>query len=202
MPDAFRLSIIVSALPERVYSAWLDSGAHTAFTGGEAKIDPAIGGKFTAWDGYILGRTVELLQGRRIVQTWRTKEFPSGSPDSRVEIQLEFAEGGTRLTILHSNIPEGQGERYRKGWNDHYFQPMREYFARLLAGPNAPPPPKRGKAARPSSPPKAPASKAQAKPAAKKKAAPPKKGGSKKAAKKPTKAAARRPASKGKKRQR
>jgi uncharacterized protein YndB with AHSA1/START domain len=138
--DAFRLSTLVSALPERVYSAWLDSNAHTAFTGGAAKVDAAIGGKFTAWDGYIQGRTVELLQGRRIVQTWRTKEFPPASPDSRLEVQFESAEGQTRVTILHSNIPEGQGERYKKGWYDHYFTPMREYFARLLGGPTLPAP--------------------------------------------------------------
>jgi uncharacterized protein YndB with AHSA1/START domain len=135
--DGFRVSTLVSALPERVYSAWLDSGAHTAFTGGEAKIDPTIGGKFTAWDGYIQGRTVELLQGRRIVQIWRTKEFPSGSADSRLEIQFEAAEGGTRVTILHSNIPLGHGERYKNGWHDNYFNPMRDYFARLLAGPGS-----------------------------------------------------------------
>jgi uncharacterized protein YndB with AHSA1/START domain len=136
--DAFRVSTLVSALPERVFSAWMDSGAHTAFTGGEAKIDPAVGGRFTAWDGYIQGRTVEFLAGRRLVQTWRTKEFPQGSADSRLEVQFESAEGGTRVTILHSNIPEGQGERYKTGWADHYFIPMREYFARLLAGPDVP----------------------------------------------------------------
>ena len=146
--DAFRLTTLVSALPERVYSAWLDSGAHTAFTGGPAKIDPTIGGKFTAWDGYIQGRTVELLQGRRIVQIWRTTEFPAGSADSRLEVQFEGAEGGTRITILHSNIPLGQGERYKAGWNDHYFLPMRDYFARLLASPDG----ARKKAAPPAAP--------------------------------------------------
>jgi uncharacterized protein YndB with AHSA1/START domain len=164
MPDAFRTSTIVSALPERVYAAWMDSGAHSAFTGSDAKIDPTIGGKFTAWDGYIQGRTIDLLQGRRIVQIWRTKEFPHGSPDSRLEIQLESAEGGTRLTILHSNIPEGQGERYKQGWTDNYFQPMREYFARLLRGPDAPA--NRPKKAAPKVAPKPPAQKAAPKKAA------------------------------------
>jgi uncharacterized protein YndB with AHSA1/START domain len=178
--DAFRIWTIVSAMPERVYSAWMDSGAHSAFTGGEAKIDPTIGGKFTAWDGYIQGRTIDLLQGRRIVQIWRTKEFPHGSPDSRVEIQLESADGGTRLTILHSNIPLGQGERYKQGWVDNYFQPMREYFGRLLAGPDGPPtmPPKKAAAAKPV---KAPAKAAKAVPKPAPKKAPPKKVATKKA---------------------
>jgi uncharacterized protein YndB with AHSA1/START domain len=131
MPDAFRITSMVPGLPERVYAAWLDSGAHTAFTGKTAKIDPSIGGKFVALDGYIHGRTVELLPGRRIVQTWRTKEFPHSAHDSRLEIQFESAEGATRVTILHSLLPEGQGERYKKVWTDRYFYPIRGYFGRL-----------------------------------------------------------------------
>ena len=209
MPDAFRISTVVSGLPERVYSAWLDSAGHTAFTRSEAKIDPTIGGKFTAWDGYIQGRTVELLSGRRLVQTWRTKEFPHSSSDSRLEVQFEWAEGGTRITILHSNIPDGQGERYKKGWSDNYFNPMKDYFARLFLGPS---PGSKGaakSAPRPSSPPKASA-KASAKPALKKPA--PSKAAPKKSAKKPEmkkpsrqahlKSAAKRPAAKAKTRKR
>jgi len=141
MPDAFRLTSMVPGLPERVYAAWLDSGAHTAFTGKTAKIDPNIGGKFVALDGYVHGRTVELLPGRRIVQTWRTKEFPHSAHDSRLEIQFESADGATRVTILHSHIPEGQGERYKKAWTDRYFYPMRGYFGRLAQAAGAPSPP-------------------------------------------------------------
>ena len=199
--DAFRLSTLVSALPERVFSAWMDSGAHSAFTGGEAKIDPAIGGKFTAWDGYIQGRTVELLQGRRIVQIWRTKEFPSASADSRLEIQFEAAEGGTRVTVLHSNIPLGQGERYKTGWHDHYFSPMRDYFARLLAGPTVPK--KKVSAPIPKAAPKKPDVKVASKKAASpKKATATKPGGKKPLHQSRTKAAAKRPARKPKGRKR
>jgi uncharacterized protein YndB with AHSA1/START domain len=135
MPDAFRITSMVPGLPERVYSAWLDSGAHAAFTGASAKIDPTIGGKFAVLDGTVQGRTVELLPGRRIVQTWRAKEFPNGSRDSRLEIQFEGAEGSTRVTIMHSLLPPGQGERQKQTWIARYFQPMRAYFGRLIGGP-------------------------------------------------------------------
>jgi uncharacterized protein YndB with AHSA1/START domain len=139
MPDAFRISSMVPGLPERVYSAWLDSGAHAAFTGASAKIDPTIGGKFAVLDGAVQGRTVELLPGRRIVQTWRAKEFPNGSRDSRLEIQFEGAEGSTRVTIMHSLLPPGLGERQKQNWIARYFQPMRSYFGRLVGTPPTPP---------------------------------------------------------------
>ena len=66
----------------------------------------------------------------RIVQAWRTGEFAESDPDSRLEIRLEAVGEGTRLTLEHSNIPSGQAESYKAGWEEWYFAPMREYFKR------------------------------------------------------------------------
>lgn len=132
MLETIQLSTILPASPETIYRAWLDSQEHTAFTGGEAVIDPHVGGKFTAWDGYIQGTTLELEPYRRIVQSWRTAEFPDGSPDSRLEVLLEAVHGGTQLTLIHSGIPEGQGKDYGPGWEENYFEPMNRYFSALL----------------------------------------------------------------------
>lgn len=111
-----------------LYAAWLSSSKHSAFTGGEAEISPKVGSKFTAWDGYISGETVILEPDQRIVQRWRTTEFADHDPDSELEIILEETEGGTRILLRHTKIPAGQAKQYEKGWEDHYFAPMREYF--------------------------------------------------------------------------
>ncbi len=130
MSESFTVTAVIPATPLRVYQAWLDDREHGAFTGAKAEAEPGIGGAFTAWDGYIRGRTLELSEGRRILQAWRTSEFPPGSEDSLLEILLEEAPWGTRLTLRHSGIPEGQGESYESGWEDHYFEPLRRYFGR------------------------------------------------------------------------
>jgi len=127
--ESFTLTTIIPATPLRVYQAWLDEREHGAFTGAKAETEPGIGGAFTAWDGYIRGRTLELSEGQRILQSWRTSEFPPGSEDSLLEVLLEESSGGTRLTLRHSGIPEGQGESYEAGWVDHYFEPLKRYFA-------------------------------------------------------------------------
>jgi activator of HSP90 ATPase len=31
--------------------------------------------------------------------------------------------------LHHSDIPTGQGEEYRRGWEDYYFRPMQAYFS-------------------------------------------------------------------------
>jgi uncharacterized protein YndB with AHSA1/START domain len=128
MSDTLHLSIDLPASPAAVYEAWLNAEEHSAFTGAQATAEPGVGGQFTAWDGYIAGTTIELDTGRRIVQRWRTTEFPPESPDSLLEIVFEPVQGGTRLTLHHSELPEGSAPVYEKGWRDFYFTPMREYF--------------------------------------------------------------------------
>lgn len=129
--ERLRLVAVIPAPPEVVYAAWLDPEEHGRFTGGAATCDAKVGGAFTAWDGYIEGRHVLLEPGRRIVQRWRTSEFPEDAPDSKVEILFEpAAEGQTRLVLIHTDIPEDQGAQYQQGWSDHYFEPMKTYFGK------------------------------------------------------------------------
>ncbi len=127
--ESITLWEIFPASPREIYDSWLSS-AHGKMVGSTATVDPRVGGAFTAWDGYIKGTTLELEPYRRIVQAWRTTEFSAAHPDSRLELMLEQVEGGTRLTIRHIEIPEGQAASLEQGWIDHYFRPMKEYFAR------------------------------------------------------------------------
>ncbi|HKI53332.1 MAG TPA: SRPBCC domain-containing protein [Anaerolineales bacterium] len=130
MKNGFTLSETFNAKPFELYAAWLSSGGHSAITGSTANVDGKIGGKFTAWDGYIFGSTLELTPDQRIVQAWQTSEFPDEAPASRLEVLFEEIEGGTRVTLTHSDMPKEQVESYRQGWEDFYFKPMREYFSK------------------------------------------------------------------------
>jgi uncharacterized protein YndB with AHSA1/START domain len=126
--ESFRISDLIPATPARVYAAWLDGDEHGRMTGGAATCDAQVGGQFTAWDGYIIGTNLELAPLARIVQSWRSSEFPDDAVESRLEVLLEPEGDSTRVTILHSDIPEGQGSQYEQGWQDHYFNPMKRYF--------------------------------------------------------------------------
>ena len=130
MSESIEISTVLPARAERIFHAWLDSDEHAAFTGDIAAIDASPGGAFTLWNGYITGRTLQLEPGRRIIQTWRTTEFPAAADDSLLEIVLDELPEGTRLTLLHTQIPEGQGARYQDGWLEHYFTRMAAYFNR------------------------------------------------------------------------
>ncbi|HTP03284.1 MAG TPA: SRPBCC domain-containing protein [Anaerolineales bacterium] len=130
MDTEFTISALIPASPEKVFRAWLSTEGHTAMTGSPASVVPRVGGEFTAWDGYITGKTTALKPYTRIVQDWRTTEFPDDCADSQIEIVLEAVEGGTRLTLTHRNIPAGQADGYKSGWVESYIEPMTGWFTR------------------------------------------------------------------------
>ena len=119
--------------PQQVYDAFLSSKGHSEMTGGSAKMSDKVGGKFTAWDGYIWGVNKELTSGKKIVQTWRTSDFPDDAEDSILKIELaatktKDGKSGTKLKMSHSNIPAGQEKSYGPGWHENYWEPMKAYF--------------------------------------------------------------------------
>jgi uncharacterized protein YndB with AHSA1/START domain len=130
MPYAFTLTTTIPASARDIYAAWLDSAAHSEMTGGEARMSGEVGAKVIAWDGYITGRNLDLVPGKRIVQSWRTREFTDEHEDSILTVTLDEVAGGTLLTLVHSKVPDGHKRYERGGWQDHYFEPMKKYFAK------------------------------------------------------------------------
>jgi uncharacterized protein YndB with AHSA1/START domain len=126
--EAIEVTAVIPASAAEVYAAWLDSEGHTAMTGGDAVIDAVVGGKHSAWGGYISGETRALEAGRRIEQTWYAQDFPEGSAPSLIVVTIEDDGEKARVHIAHSDIPEGMGPSYESGWQQHYFTPMMAYF--------------------------------------------------------------------------
>jgi activator of HSP90 ATPase len=125
----FTLKTTINATAKDIYTTWLSSKGHSAMTGADAAITAVVGKKFTAWDGYISGTNLELIPYNKIVQAWRTTSFKDSDEDSNIEIVLNETKGKTELTLTHSNIPK-DGEDYKKGWEDYYFIPMKDYFSK------------------------------------------------------------------------
>ncbi len=90
----FELSCTLPASPEAVYEAWLSSAAHGAMTGAKTKASKRVGAAFSAWDGYIVGKNIELVPGKRIVQSWRTSEFGADDPDFDDHRHFDAGRGG------------------------------------------------------------------------------------------------------------
>lgn len=123
-----RQSVFIEATPKEVYEALTDAKKHSEFTGSRATGDAVEGEGFTAWDGYIYGKHVRLEKGKRIVQEWRTTEWPADASPSNLTFTLKPSKGGTLLKMVHSKVPSEQAEAYDKGWDENYWEPLKRYF--------------------------------------------------------------------------
>jgi uncharacterized protein YndB with AHSA1/START domain len=117
------------ASPYAVYDALMTGKEHAAFTGGAARISRRVGGRFSAYDGYIHGRNLELVRGRRIVQAWVPTEatWPKGH-ESIVRFELSRIPSGTRLKFTHERVPVEHMGHLSEGWKNHYWAPLKTYL--------------------------------------------------------------------------
>lgn len=87
---------VIPAKPAEVYRVIADPEIHSAFTGARATGRARKGAKFTAWDGYIMGKTLIAEPGERLVQEWWTTGWPEDSTPSRLESRMEVQKASAR----------------------------------------------------------------------------------------------------------
>ena len=129
MADAIHQEVFIGASPERIYRAYMNADEHSTFTGGgKTEINASDGGAFSCHDGMITGRNVELVPGSLIVQAWRAANWEPGRY-SVVRIAMEPAADGTNLTLDQEGFPEGEKNMLEGGWQQRYWEPLRQYLA-------------------------------------------------------------------------
>jgi activator of HSP90 ATPase len=116
------------ASPARVYAALLDSSQFAAATGAPAAIGREAGSAFSLFGSVIVGRTIELIPDRRIVQAWRPAYWPPGVY-SLVHFELAAKGAQTALALDHTGFPEGDWAGLDSGWGLRYWEPFKKYFA-------------------------------------------------------------------------
>ena len=100
---SIKQTVTFKASPHDVYEALMDSKKHAKFTGGPAKISRKIGGSFSVFDGYATGKNIELIQDKKIVQSWRASVWDE-SDLSEVTFILTPKKSGTIISFLQKNI--------------------------------------------------------------------------------------------------
>jgi activator of HSP90 ATPase len=116
-----------TASPQRIYEALLDAKQFTAFSGMPAEINREVGGAFSLFSSHIVGRNVELTPNKRIVQAWRTADWPEGVY-SIARFELKAQGSGTHLVFDHIGFPEGLRDHLAEGWEGHYWERLKKYL--------------------------------------------------------------------------
>jgi activator of HSP90 ATPase len=120
-----RQSVTFKTSPHELYEALMDSKKHSKFTGSAANISRQVNGKFTAYDGSLEGKNLELVPDKKIVQLWRSTDWPEGHY-STASFSFKEITSGTRLTFTQTGVPEDDYENIKQGWYDYYWNPMKQ----------------------------------------------------------------------------
>ena len=120
--------ITVEATSSEVFEALIDQAKHAKFTGEPAKISRRAGGAFSCYDDYITGVTLEIVPSKRIVQAWRSRNWPKGVY-SIVTFELSKTSGGrTKLSFSQIGVPANDYKEKSGGWKSHYWQPLKRFL--------------------------------------------------------------------------
>jgi uncharacterized protein YndB with AHSA1/START domain len=111
----------IKATPAQIYYAFTNATALRGWMCNRSNVNAAVGGSyFLAWNQgyYTAGEFTALEQDRLIEMTWQGRGEPG---PTNVEILIEIDEDGTRITITHSELGEGElwatvADQFEKEW--------------------------------------------------------------------------------------
>jgi activator of HSP90 ATPase len=121
----FKKYYSIPAPPEDVYKALTVDITLQLWTGDKAEMIAEPNTEFSLWDGSILGKNLEFIEGKKIVQQWY---FGDQTEDSIVTIKLHPDKSGTSVELKHINIPDEDYDEIVEGWNENYFGSLREFY--------------------------------------------------------------------------
>src|SRR5215212_4337986 len=129
MPKTIYQKIVFkNANPKDLYDLYMDAKKHSTATGAPAKISAKEGEGYSAHNGYISGKNLQLVKNKLIVQTWRAQSWEKADVDSTFIIFLEEKGKDVVLHATHANIPDKYVESITKGWHNHYWKPWKKYL--------------------------------------------------------------------------
>ncbi|MEI8006132.1 MAG: SRPBCC domain-containing protein [Bacteroidota bacterium] len=115
----------IPAPPNEVYAALTNPVTLLLWTGEPAVMTTEPGTEFSLWDGSIVGKNLEFVEGSKIVQQW----YFEGQPEESIVTIILHAEGkGTSAELRHSNIPDTEYKDFVNGWDEYYFGALASFY--------------------------------------------------------------------------
>lgn len=115
----------IPAPPEEVYLALTKAQSIQLWTGADVQFEEEIGTEFSFWDGDIIGKNLEFVPGKKIVQQWY---FGEGNEPSIVTIKLHEDKKGTSLEFVQTNIPDEDFEEFTAGIEEYFLGGVADFF--------------------------------------------------------------------------
>ena len=121
----FKKTFSINAEPSDVYSALTNPYTIELWSGYPAVMSEESGSEFSLWEGDIVGRNLEFIPGRKVVQEWF---FGDQEVRSVVTITIHPDKANTKVTVEHTNIPDAEFANIAEGWRDYYIGAIIAFF--------------------------------------------------------------------------
>jgi activator of HSP90 ATPase len=129
MRSLIKQSVILPAPAEILYATYMDPAKHAEMTGMPVMISAESGSEFRAFNGQLSGAMLAAIPSRLVIQSWRSRHFGEGDPDSTLILAFAPEGGGGRIDLVHIDVPAQDYEGVTQGWETHYWEPWRRYLA-------------------------------------------------------------------------
>jgi activator of HSP90 ATPase len=114
----------IPASPEEVFMSLTDKAKLELWTRDKAEMTKEPGSEFSLFDGSIVGKNIEMLEGKKLVQQW----YFDQKEESIVTINLFPDKNGTSVELKHTNIPDNEYEDMVDGWDVSYFGMLHDFY--------------------------------------------------------------------------
>lgn len=115
----------IKASPSEVWKALTEAAYIEAWGAGEVIMAPVPDTKFSLWDGAIHGTNLEVVPEKKLVQEWYGGIWEQ---PSRVQFILFEEDGGTRLELVHDNVPDEDAYDIDNGWDNYYLGAIKDFL--------------------------------------------------------------------------
>lgn len=113
----------IKSTPKKVWEALTSPGIIKKWGAGPAKMKPLKNFEFSLWDGDIHGKNTEVVAEKVLKQDWMAGKWDIYS---KVEFKLKQEKDGTKITLVHNNIPDREFKDIEEGWNLYYLGPLKK----------------------------------------------------------------------------
>ncbi|KAI1317186.1 hypothetical protein EDD11_008878 [Mortierella claussenii] len=121
-------SIEMQASAHDVYDALLNQAKVQAWTrSNKSTIEPKVGAKFSFFGGNVSGEIKELVEDKKIVQSWRLGSWPAGHY-STVTMDISQSTNSTVIKFKQEGVPIGEQEITRQNWSNYYWAEIKRTF--------------------------------------------------------------------------
>jgi activator of HSP90 ATPase len=121
----FKKSFKINAEPSDVYSAITNPYTIELWSGYPAKMSEEPGSEFSLWEDDIIGKNIEFVTNRKVVQEWY---FGNQNEKSIVTITIKPDGENSEVIVDQTNIPDEDFADIAEGWREFYIGAIVSFF--------------------------------------------------------------------------